>query len=125
MSDRKAIEEAITAWRAKRAERLAADKVANKLKEKESELKSFILEAFKEEKWEGMLIDGRTTGLSTKLVPTVADKEKFMAYVRETGDLDLLQFRLSTGAVDERRSNGVVVPGTEYTEFYDLFDRKS
>lgn len=121
---REEVEEAIKEWRSKRAARLEQDKVAAKLKKEEESFKGFILEAFKQQQFEGMIIDGRSTGLTTKKIPSVSDKEKFMAYIRETGELDLLQFRISTGAVDERVANGVEVPGTEYVDYYDLFDRK-
>lgn len=121
---RQQVEDMIIAWRAKRAERLELDKVANKAKQEEENYKSFILECFKQQKFEGMLIDGRTTGLTTKKVPTVSDKEELLAYIRESGELDLLQFRLSAEAVNLRKENEIDVPGTEYVEVYDLFDRK-
>lgn len=121
---REEVENAIMQWRGYRAQRLEAEKVANKLKERETEFKTFVLEAFKQQKFEGMLIGGRMTGLSTKEVATVSDKEALVRYILATGQLDLLQFRLSTGAVDERKENGEEVPGTEYIDVYDLFDRK-
>lgn len=123
-ASREDVEQAIVKWRADREKRLEAEKVAKKIKETEDAAKSFILEAFKQQKFEGMLIDGRTTGLATKSVPTVCDKELLVAYIKETGELDLLQFHLSAGAVKERTEAGISVPGTEYVDVYDLFDRK-
>lgn len=121
---REAVEEVIVAWRAKRAERLEANRVMENLQKEEVAMASWLLEVFKQQKLEGMLIGGRITGLGEKEVPTVSDKEEFMRYIRETGELDLLQFRLSTGAVDERLEAGVKVPGTEYITVHQLFDRK-
>lgn len=121
---REPLEELIKWWRAKREERLAAEKMAAQIKKDEDAFKSFILEAFKKQKFEGMIIDGRTTGLTTKSVATVCDKEALVQHIISTKQLDLLQFRLSTGAVDERKEAGVSVPGTEYIDVYDLFDRK-
>lgn len=121
---REQVEQAIVAWRAKRAERLEQDKIAKRLKEDEGLYKSFILECFKAQKFEGMLIDGRTTGLSIREVPVVCDKEELLNYIRESGELDLLRFQLSEAAVALRTENEVKVPGTEYVEVYDLFDRK-
>jgi hypothetical protein len=118
------VETLIVRWREVRQARLDAEKVAQKLQDKETAFKSFLLETFHEQKLEGMLIGGRSTGLSSKTVPIVADKEKLLAYIKKTGELDLLQFRLSNKAVDDRRDNGVAVPGTEYKDVYDLFDRK-
>lgn len=124
-AEREVVEKAIVMWRELRAERLEADRQARVLKNDEDKLKSFLIEAFKQQKLEGMIIDGRSTGLSTKTQPSVADKEAFLAYVKETGQLDLLQFRLATGAVQERWNNDMEVPGVEEIELYDLFDRKS
>lgn len=122
---REPLEELIKWWRAKREERLAAEKLAAQIKKDEDAFKSFILEAFKQQKFEGMLIGGRTTGLTTKSVAIVKDKEALVKHILASGEIDLLQFRLATGAVDERRDNDVEVPGTEYIEVYELFDRKA
>lgn len=122
---REHVEELIKFWRETRAERLEMERKANNLKKEEDAAKSFLIECFKEQKLEGMLIDGRATGLATKKQPAVDDKEAFLAYIKETGELDLLQFRLATGAVQERWENEVEVPGIKEIELYDLFDRKS
>ena len=124
-AEREIVEKAIVMWRELRTERLEADRQARVLKNDEDKLKSFLIEAFKQQKLEGMIIEGRSTGLSTKKQPSVADKEAFLAYIKETGELDLLQFRLATGAVQERWNSEVEVPGIEEIELYDLFDRKS
>lgn len=124
-AEREVVEKAIVMWRELRTERLEAERQARVLKNDEDKLKSFLIEAFKQQKLEGMIIDGRSTGLSTKTQPSVADKEAFLTYIRETGQLDLLQFRLATGAVQERWNNEVEVPGVEEIELYDLFDRKA
>lgn len=124
-AEREVVEKAIVMWRELRTERLEADRQARVLKNDEDKLKSFLIEAFKQQKLEGMIIEGRSTGLSTKTQPSVADKEAFLAYIKETGQLDLLQFRLATGAVQERWNEDVEVPGIEEIELYDLFDRKS
>ena len=124
-AEREVVEKAIVMWRELRTERLEAERQARVLKNDEDKLKSFLIEAFKQQKLEGMIIEGRSTGLSTKTQPSVADKEAFLAYIKETGQLDLLQFRLATGAVQERWNNEVEVPGVEEIELYDLFDRKA
>ena len=124
-AEREIVEKAIVMWRELRTERLEAERQARVLKNDEDAAKSFLIECFKQQKLEGMIIDGRSTGLSTKTQPSVADKEAFLAYIKETGQLDLLQFRLATGAVQERWNNEVEVPGVEEIELYDLFDRKA
>ena len=119
------VEAAITAWRDKRAERLELDRQAAVRKKEEDQLYGFLVEVFKQQKLEGMLIEGRVTGLGSKKVSIVEDKEALMAHIRATGELELLQFRLSEPAVKEREENGESVPGVGKMEVYSLFDRKS
>lgn len=123
-ADRETVQNCIMRWRGLREQRLAADKEAAKLKEQETQVKSYILECFKQQKLEGMMIGSRITGLSSNMVPSVEDKEALLKYIKETGHLDLLQFRLANGAVKERWENEVDVPGVSEVEIYDLFDRK-
>jgi len=118
-------EEIISMWREQRTKRLEANRIMEELKKKEVALSSWLLEVFKQQKFEGMLIGGRITGLSKKEVPIVEDKTAFMDYIKKTGELDLLQFRLSNSAVEEREMNGVAVPGIGHTDVFELFDRKS
>lgn len=122
---REDVEELIKGWRTFRDARLEAERKANKIKTTETALKSFLLECFKAQKLEGMIIAGRSTGLSTKTTPAVEDKEKLLAFIKETGALELLQFRLSNGAVEERWAAEQDVPGVQEIEVYDLFDRKA
>ena len=119
------VEAAITAWRDKRAERLELDRQAAVKKKEEDQLYGFLVEVFKQQKLEGMLIEGRVTGLGSKKVSIVEDKEALMAHIRATGELELLQFRLSEPAVKEREENGESAPGVGKMEVYSLFDRKS
>jgi hypothetical protein len=121
---REDVEKAIVRWRETNFDRLEVERSAKAIKKTEDQLKSFLLEVFKVQKLEGMIIDGRSTGLSTKKGLVVSDKEAFLAYVKQEQALDLLQFRMAEGAVKERMAEGIQVPGTEETEFYDLWDRK-
>lgn len=121
---REDVEKAIVRWRETNFDRLEVERSAKAIKKTEDQLKSFLLEVFKVQKLEGMIIDGRSTGLSTKKGLVVSDKEAFLAYIKQEQALDLLQFRMAEGAVKERMAEGIQVPGTEETEFYDLFDRK-
>lgn len=118
------VEKAIIRWRETNADRLEVERSAKAIKKTEDTLKSFLLEVFKVQKLEGMIIDGRSTGLSTKKGLVVSDKEAFLAYIKQEQALDLLQFRMAEGAVKERMAEGIQVPGTEEAEFYDIFDRK-
>lgn len=118
-------ESIIVKWRAMRAKRLELERQAKAAQESETAFKSYAIEVCRTQKLEGVLIDGRITGLNTKSVATVSDKEALIKYIRETGDIALLQFRLATGTVDEYNENGKKVPGTAYIEVYDLSDKKA
>lgn len=122
---REQTEQVITAWRAQRAKRLEENRIMEASKKLEESMSSWLLEVFRQQKFEGMLIGGRITGLSEKKVPIVEDKEAFMTHIKATGELELLQFRLGTGAVEERTKNGIKVPGIAYIDVHELFDRKS
>jgi hypothetical protein len=118
-------EKVIKEWRAKRAERLAADHVAAELKKDEVAMKSWLVAVFREQRFEGMVIGGRITGVSPKDIHVIEDREAFINYIYETDAIDLLQFRVSETAIVEREILGITVPGTRKEEVYDLFDRKA
>lgn len=123
-ASRSDVEQAIMAWRGYRQQRLVVESEAKRIKEREDFYKSYVLEAFKQQKFEGMIIGGRITGLSTRSVPAVEDKEALVAHILETGQLDLLQFKISTEAVKARWQEDLEVPGVGETEVYDLYDRQ-
>lgn len=122
---RKLLEQAIVAWRDKRAERLEIERRAKAVQEVETALKSWVMEVMRAQELEGSLIDGRITGLTTNPVATVSNKEELLAHIRKTGALELLQFQLLRSAVDERRDAGIKVPGVEYLDVYNLTDKKA
>lgn len=124
-SKREDYERIIVQWREMRAKRLELERQAKAAQSAETAFKSYAIEVCRAQKLEGVMIDGRITGLNTKNVATVSDKEELIKFMRETGDLSLLQFRLATSTVDEYKENGVSVPGTEYIDVYDLSDRKA
>lgn len=119
------IKDAAMAWRECRAKRLETKRLMEEEQEFETYFMSFVMECLRQQKSEGVLVGGRVTALAKREVATVSNKEDLVAYIKKTGDIDLLQFRLATGAVDERRANEVKVPGVEYIEVYTLSDKKS
>lgn len=114
----------ILEWRLARTARLDLDRQAAALKKDEDRLKSLLIEAYKAKQLEGQMVGNRVTGLTTRTVPVVQDKEAFLAHLRKTGELDLLEFRPSAKAIKDRWEAEVVVPGTEELAVYDLFDRQ-
>lgn len=119
------IKQAVVAWRECRAKRLETKRLMEEEQEYETFFMSYVMECLRQQKSEGVLVGGRVTALGKREVATVSDKEKLVQHIKETGDIDLLQFRLATGAVDERRAADVKVPGVEYIEVYTLSDKKS
>ena len=122
---RQEVEEAITMWRNHREVRLTIEKQAEALRKQETALKTWVISVLRAQEYEGVVVGGRITALSTKEVPEVLDKESYLDYVRTTGELDLLQFRPAIGAIKERLDNGVEIPGVKLIDVYDLSDRKS
>jgi hypothetical protein len=122
---RSEIEQAVTEWRAVRAERLAAEKVADAIKQRETQLKEFFVQAMLSQKYEGVVINERQTYVRTTEVPFAADRLAFEAYILETKDLSLLQFRPAVGAIREHMLAGETIPGIELVETYDLGDKKA
>lgn len=124
-ADRYMAERVIQAWRDKRDDRLAADKVAARLKEQEVAMKQWLIAVFQEQKFEGMVIDQRITGLSEREVHEVENREEFVNYLIENRALDMLQFRISDPAIFAREDAGIKIPGVAIRTVYDLFDRKA
>jgi hypothetical protein len=115
----------VSKWREMRAKRLELNRLMEAAQKQETLLKSYAIEVFRAQKLEGVMIDGRITSLNTKNVATVSDKEALVNFIRETGDISLLQFRLATGTVDEYVENDLKVPGVEFIDVYDLSDKKA
>jgi hypothetical protein len=122
---RQDIEGWILEWRAKRDERLAADKVAATLKSDETKLRELIISSMLAQKYEGTVVGGRMTRTVMKLKPVVDDRAAFTQYIYDNHALDLLQFRISTGAIKDRKEAGEVIPGLGEMEEYELSDTKA
>lgn len=123
-ADRKMVEQMIVAWRKARSIRLEHDRLSRVEQAKETALKSYVIEVMRTQELEGMLIEGRLSGLTTNEVPTVSNKEEFIKYILAEQAIDLLQFRLAVGAVNARLNAGIQVPGVEKIDVYDLTDKK-
>lgn len=123
-STRQEVEAMIRAWRTVRGERLTLQRRVTKLEDQEKILKAWVIEAFRQQKLEGMLIEGRLTGLTTGKALTVEDKEALVKYIYDSKALSILQFRLAEAAINERRDAGEDVPGVGEVEIYGLYDRQ-
>jgi hypothetical protein len=122
---RQEVTEVVKVWRETKAERLAQDKIANKLKSEETRLKKWLIDTMHTQEYEGVVIDGYITGAVAKQVPSIVDREMYLDHIRTTGELDLLQFRPATGAIKARMEDEVEVPGVELIDIPDLYNRKA
>jgi hypothetical protein len=118
------VEAMVIAWRQAREDRLAADKVAAALKEREVGMKDWLIAVYREQRLEGSVVNGRFTGLRVVEQPSCPDREALTAYILETRQLELLEFRLAKRALAERRDQGVEIPGLLWIDTYELSDRK-
>jgi hypothetical protein len=124
-ANRQLTEETIKAWRAKRVDRLAKQHEAEVLEKQEKDMKSWLIEVFRIQKFEGMMIDQRVTGLSTKELYIVEDRGAYVKYIYDNEAIDLLEFRPVQSAIRDRQEASEDVPGTSLVDTYDLFDRKA
>jgi len=122
---RKEIEQAVTMWRDVREKRLAAEKVAAKIKAHEAHLKEFIVSAMLSQAYEGTVVNERLTYVRVTPQPVAEDRQAFEDHIRKTGDLSLLQFRPAAGAIKEHIANGEIIPGITWVDVYDLGDKKA
>lgn len=96
-----------------KAKRLAGQKQVNEVEAEEQALRAHLIDTLPKSLSSG--ISGRVARVTivTKQVPQLKDDEAFFAYVKKTGRFDLMQRRLSTGAIEELWEAGKTVPGIE------------
>ena len=112
-------------WRAKRAERLAMDKVAEALKKEETELKKKLMESFKKSVNKSVSNGERLFQFKVTQEPAIADLAKLYKHILKTGEFEFLQRRLNTTAVKERWENNVKVPGVGSIPHEDVSDTQA
>ncbi len=95
-----------------KAERLALAKQVEAMEEEEKALKEHIIQTLPKSQASG--IAGRLARVTvvTQPIPQVKDWTRFYAYVKKHNAFELLQRRLSKGAIEERLAEGKV-PGVE------------
>jgi len=118
------LDQVVIDWRAARAERLELQKMVAKVEELEQQLKQLIIDTIVEQKFEGAVINGRVTCVTEKVIPTCEDRAALEGYIFEHKALDLLQFKLSSKAVELRQADGIVIPGIGSMVKYELSDKK-
>lgn len=98
-------------YHAVKNERLAAQKALEPLAEFESALREHIIKTLPKSKLGGVAGKIVRVEIENVDVPTISDKKKFEAYVKRTGQFDLMTASLNTKAVKERWDAKKTVPG--------------
>ena len=96
---------------AAQAEVKKAEAKVDKLKVKYSTLEETIFNTFDKQSLEGAVGKLAKTSIKRSEVPTVKSWPKFYAYIKRTGEFDLLQRRPSTAACRERWKEKKAVAG--------------
>lgn len=100
-----------------REQRLKLQREADALEQQEKDILYEITKEFNADSVKHS-VDGFTMLAKRKDVPTVRDWSATLAYIKETGQVDLLQKRLTDSAVKARWDAGIEVPGVELTHKY-------
>ena len=106
-----------TQYYALREQRLKIQREADALEQQEKDILYEITKEFASDTVKHS-VDGFTMRAKRKDVATVRDWSATLAYIKETGQVDLLQKRLTDSAVKARWDAGVEVPGVELTHKY-------
>lgn len=104
----------------KRAERLAAEKKIKVLKSEETLLKLKIRNLLMAADLEMGAGGIATCSLNTSVEPTPKDWTLIYEYIKENDAFDMIQKRLSPLAVKERWENGIIIPGVEKFDDWDI-----
>jgi hypothetical protein len=97
-----------------RQKRLEMQKEVDKVAAEESALKEHIINTLPKSEASGVAGKLARVTVVTKEVPQVEDWDAFYKYVKKTGQFDLMQRRISDGAIKERWEAGKEIPGVKH-----------
>lgn len=98
-------------------QRLAADKIAKKLKAQEEFLNEFFRHNLRKDDSRGSVGKIAKVMLFPQTKPVPENWDKLYKHIEKTGEFELLQRRLSEKAIKERWENKKVVPGVGKFDF--------
>lgn len=104
----------------KRAERLEAEKVVKAMKSEELALKlrvKHLLDAVSLEMGAGKMATG---SINYTIEPAAKNWQEIYLFIRENDAWDMLQKRLSPLAVKDRWDAGIIIPGIDKFDNWDL-----
>lgn len=94
-----------------RQDRLRAKKVVDDLKSKEAQIAEHIISKLSKDDATGIAGKLARATIQVSEVPQAKDWEAFYKYIAENKRFDLLQKRLSGGAILDMQEDGITVPG--------------
>jgi hypothetical protein len=96
-----------------RTERLAIEKQAEAVKEKETELKRQIMDGLQAAGINSVGDNKKVYALVQKDEPVADDWKALYTHIQQTGEFELLYRRINPAAIKERWENGIKVPGIQ------------
>lgn len=103
-----------------RARRLEAEKVIKTMKSEELALRVTIKRMLDAASLEGGRGQLASTSIQYSTEPTPKDWSAIYDYIRENDAFDMLQRRLASTAVKDRWESGIIIPGIEKFDTWDL-----
>ena len=103
-----------------RSQRLDVEKVVKTMKSDELALRGHIKQMLDSINLDGAKGSAATAAVITSVDPVAKDWLQIYEFIRENDAFDMLQKRLSSMAVKERWESGILVPGIEKFDNWDL-----
>lgn len=103
-----------------RSQRLDVEKVVKTMKSDELALRVHIKQMLDSINLDGAKGSAATAVVITSVDPVAKDWLQIYEFIRENDAFDMLQKRLSSMAVKERWESGILVPGIEKFDNWDL-----
>jgi len=103
-----------------RSQRLDVEKVVKTMKSDELALRVHIKQMLDSINLDGAKGSAATAAVITSVDPVAKDWLQIYEFIRENDAFDMLQKRLSSMAVKERWESGILVPGIEKFDNWDL-----
>lgn len=94
-----------------RERRLEIQRSTKEIEEQEKLVREYLINNLPKSQASGVSGKVANAKIERETVPTVTDKAKFLAYVKKTGQFDLITSSMNTRAVKERWDNKKKVPG--------------
>ena len=108
-----------------RAIRLDLSREVDEMKAKEVAMKQDIMDELDAVGLAKATGQKATAGRTCKIQPTVLDWDQVFDYIKNNDAFDLVQRRISNLAWKERLDSGILIPGTESIDVWDLSLTKS